>query len=49
MANGIITSYGNSLIYLETLELPIVVEGRQFYTSFNITPVESTDIILEWA
>ena len=46
MVDGIMTNYGDGLIYLETLELPIVIEGRQFYTSFNITLVGLTDIIL---
>ena len=46
VADRIITSYGGGLIHLETPELPIVVEGRQFYTSFNITLVESANMIL---
>ena len=35
IADRTITSYSNSLIHLETPELPIVIEGRQFHTSFN--------------
>ena len=46
MADGIITSFGNSLIHLKTPELPIVIEGRQFHINFNITLVGSADIIL---
>ena len=45
MADGIMTSYGDSLIYLEIPELLIVIDGRQLYTSFNITPLGLADII----
>ena len=48
MVDGIMISYGNSLIYLEILELLIIIKGRQFYTSFNITLVGSVDMILKW-
>ena len=48
VVDRIMTSYNNSSIYLEILELLIVVEGRQFYISFNIALIGSTDMILGW-
>ena len=48
MVDGITTSYNNGLIYLEILELLIVIEERQFYTSFNITLIRLVDMILRW-
>ena len=46
--DGIMTSYSDSLIYLEIPELLIIVKGRQFYTSFNITLIGLVDMILGW-
>ena len=46
MADGMITSYSDSLLYLETPELTIKIEGRQFHISFNIAPTGLTDMIL---
>ena len=48
VVDKIMTNYSNSLIYLEILELLIIVEGRQFYISFNITLVGLVDMILGW-